>query len=254
MSDVRIQLHPEALREAVDEVSMEGYWHFTARNLFYALVRSGAIAEPKGDGAGEYACFADQLGAYESEHGALSKLIRPEFLERTFSSDPLSDDLLTYAVKRVMIFERPELMLLFARNHFFMKLECILLAATGVPNHVQDRVQAQLNAGMPMDFFVIHDATVAGYALYDRIVGEYSAGESNTVQQTAITFDQVHEIATIRTTGTVRTDVHLKHSHAEDAAYLAGGHYIHLEEIPPLILMRMVYNRTVGRFDEVGFG
>ena len=247
-------LRPVDVDAAVQLLSMDGHWHYTARNLYYALVRSGALPEPTGDAADDLQFFKDQLAAYEGNSGLLEKLIRPEFLEGTFASDPLSDDLGTYAVKRVMIFERSELMMLFARNHFFMKLECILLGGDGSPNHVQARVESQLEAGMPMDFFVVHDATLAGYRFHDHVVETHGHRPGVTIQQTAITFDQANQNLKVRRSGTLAGDLKLLHSHPEEVAHLAGGHYIHLEEVVPLTLMRMVYNRTVGRFDEVGFG
>jgi hypothetical protein len=247
-------LDPGVVLAAADSISMQDRWYYTTRNLFYELVRCGDLPEPVGDGSGDFATFEGSLAQFESIHGRLSRLVRKAAPSEESSVDALSSDLLTYAVRRVVMFERPELMLLFALNHFFLKLECILLAGDGTPNHVQERVRSQLEVGLPMDFFVVHDATPEGYAFFERVLEAHAGQDHLTVQRIGITLTQVGSRLDVRETGPVRSHLDLKHAPEGDALRLAQGHFVHLEEVDPLHLMRLVYNRTVGRFDEVGFG
>ena len=104
-------------------------------------------------------------------------------------------------------------------------------------------------------FFLIHDATQRGFAFRKRQQERYADIPSVQIKNTCMTFAQAEHAQLPERYLKQRPDLEQWLPEQEkDRSLLLQGRYAHLEEVPPLRLMRMVYNQTVGRFDEVGFG
>ena len=143
----------EQVDQACKSLSVGGRWHYTTLQLYYELVRRRVLPEPGGEPVQDMECFREALTHWEQKHGDLDLLVRSDWAQRSFDKDRVCPDVLTYAVRRVLFFERPELFLLFATNHFFMRLECLLLSDGQYPEHIFQRVQAQIQQNMSVTFF-----------------------------------------------------------------------------------------------------
>jgi len=64
-----------AVREAVRAVSTDGTFFYSARNLYYELVRREAIPAPSGS-PGDLKRFRASLTQYQRERGRLAGLVR----------------------------------------------------------------------------------------------------------------------------------------------------------------------------------
>jgi hypothetical protein len=248
-----MELSHSAVRQAASVVSASGAFAFTPRNLYYELIRQGAWAEPQGAPRAALVTFRQALKSYERARGSLPGLIRAGDARRAVPQAHLPD-VFDYSVRRVLLFQRVETMLLFAMNGFHRRVEAALLAFPGFPAHVNARLERQLEGGLRTAFYAVHDATAAGYKLNRRAKEQLSKHGRPRVADVGLRFAQAFQIGIkVRSDGRVRR-MERGPKALEDQLLLDAGNYAHLEELPPLALMRWTYDRVARGSEELGFG
>ena len=248
-----IALSPTAVREGASAVSASGSFAFTPRNLYYELIRRAAWPEPHGPPRPALVSFRQALREHQRVHGTIAGLIRARDARRAVPDAHLPD-VFDYSVRRVLLFERVETMLLFAMNGFHRRVEAALLAYPGFPAHVSARLHRQLEGGLRTAFYAVHDASRTGYKLNRRAKELLLAHGRPRVADVGLRFAQAFQIGI-----TVRSDGRTRHVERgpkalEDHLLLDTGNYAHLEELPPLALMRWTYERVARGSEELGFG
>jgi hypothetical protein len=241
-----------AVAEAATALSAGDRFFFTARQLHYELLRRGAVAAPEGDPGPALLAFDEALRAHEAALGPLSRLIRQ-------SAEPLptravaAPEALDFAVPRIMIFERPELFLFFVQNGFYRKIEMALVLWPGFPDYVWQSVLAQLRDGIHTSFYVIHDCDRPGYRLTDTVRVALNDFGPPEVGNLGLTFSQAYHVGIpVRTAG---APLPLwRGFESESEVLLEFGGYAHLEEMPPLALLRWAYGCVARGHEDVGFG
>ena len=118
-----LSLSDDAVEPARALVSCEGRARYTRGQLFYELLRAGAV-QGAGDPRGCRAEFRNQLDIWESRHGRLAGLIRPEELASDADSSAMHPDVLEYAVPRALVFQDWE-------NLFVFRVEWLSSAPRG---------------------------------------------------------------------------------------------------------------------------
>lgn len=225
-----------------------GFW-FTRRCLMFELCRRGAWPDP---GPGLRACeqdFGAALATYEREFGRLALLVRPE--EAVLGVGPedlatfdLPADLFDYAIARVVLLERMDLCLMLIANGFHHEIEVALTVPPQFPSHVWDRIHAQLDAGLRTTFLAIHDyggSSGAWLGAIDEQLGDHEAAE---VFPTGLTMSWVSRLG-VGLRGPDQVD---------QVDQAASNSYALLEELPPLRIMRWIYERVARGAEDVGFG
>ncbi|MBK6922360.1 MAG: hypothetical protein IPH07_33530 [Deltaproteobacteria bacterium] len=236
---------------------------FTRSQLFFELVRRGALADPGADLDGAMQAFESRLAAFEHDHGELEGLIRPERLVDLPPPPELPPDVLDYTVRRVLVFDRLDTCLFFVCNGFHRRIEVGLVVwpdgaaepgAAGFPSHVCDRLRAQLDEGLPTDFFLIGDCGTAARSWRQRMHATLKRPHVR-VRDASLTFPWAFRLRLpVRATGRA-PDPHvvIPEDH-EWRGLLMVGSYASLQEMPPMRLMRWVYRRVARGAEDVGFG
>jgi hypothetical protein len=255
----RLRLERTAIDEAARLLS-RGTFTFSPRQLFYQLVRAGAWPAPQEAPRTSRLAFRRALGAYREAHGAVPGLLSARAARAAVPS-PGAPDLLDYSVRRVLVVDRVETLLVFALNGFHRKMEIALLAYPGAPphvgfpEHVSHRLELQLQSGLRTAFYTLHDASHRGVRLRARVKSSLAAFGKPRVADVGLTFAQAFRTgipvrsgsAPARKSGAPGLD-------AEEDLLLASGSYAHLEELPPLELLRWAYERVSRGAEELGFG
>jgi hypothetical protein len=217
-----------------------GFW-FTRRCLMFELCRREAWPDPGVDLDGCERDFAVALADYERESGGLARLVRPEqAIEGVGPADldtfDLPADLFDYSIARVALIERMDLCLMLIANGLHREIEVALTVPPAFPTHVWGRIRAQLDAGLRTTFLAIHDyhgSSAAWLGSIDEQLGEHEAAQ---VIPTGLTVSWSSRLG-IPLRGPVRTNS-----------------YALLEELPPLQVMRWIYERVARGAEDVGFG
>ena len=253
-------LHDKALHEAVSAVSASGTFAFTARNVYYELVRRGAWAAPTRAPREELLSFRHALDQYENKHQRIGGLIRAHEA-RAAVPPPHAPDVFDYSVRRVLVFDRVETFLLFAVNGFHRKIEVALLAcdatrddASFFPAHVARRLERQLEGGLRTAFYLVHDANRRGRKLRSRTRSHLIEHGKPRIADVGLTFAQAFQLGIpVRTGAEKRVETRGPEALEEDLL-LASGNYAHLEDMPPMPLMRWAHERVSRGAEELGFG
>ncbi len=241
-----------AVREAVRAVSTDGTFFYSARNLYYELVRREAIPAPSGS-PGDLKRFRASLTQYQRERGRLAGLVRAGAAKRAAVATELPD-VFDYAVRRVLVFDRMDTCLIFAKNGFHRRIEIALVVLPDFPAHVWSRIFRQVSGGLRTAFYSAHDANRRGAKLPTKVrraVREHGAAHFADV---GLTYAQAFALGVpVRQ----RSDVTAPPAASlEDQEKLlsATGNYAHLEELTPLEMMRWAYGRIARGPEDPGFG
>ncbi|HEV8325280.1 MAG TPA: hypothetical protein VG389_26955 [Myxococcota bacterium] len=249
---------------AAAALSSGGRFHFTRAQLYWALVRQGALPPPEGWPETALEKFRAALDAHERDAGAgagaLAGLVRPEAAAAELAPPAALDrDVFDYTVRRYLVFERPDPMIAFALDGFHQKIEIGLLAAPGFPVLVWRQMEKQIRAGFPTTLYLVHDASRDGFYLRRRLAAALdhvaADGKKPRLVDAGIGFAQAFKEGTpafdvgrpLRLEP--RDDVP-----AEDEPLLREGRYAPLEALGPLELMRLCYRRIAKSAEEPGFG
>lgn len=246
-------LHPKALGEAVHAVSASGTFAFTARNLYYELIRRGVWPAPTRAPREELIAFRHALGDHERAHQRVHGLIRAADARMAVPAAH-APDVFDYSVRRVLVFDRVETFLLFAMNGFHRKIEIALLAHPDFPAHVARRLEKQLEGGLRTAFYLVHDANRRGRKLRARTRAHLIEHGKPRIADVGLTFAQAFQLGVPVRTGAEKREETRGPEALEEDLLLASGNYAHLEDMPPLALMRWAYERVSRGAEELGFG
>jgi hypothetical protein len=246
-------------------LSLGGQFWYTRRQLFYELVRKGALADPAQDPDAALAEFSRSLAACEAAGGELPKLIRPERLVDLPPPPELPPDVLDYSVRRVLVFESIDTCLFFVCNGFHRRIEVGLVAwappgpdGTGAqfPAHVWERLRTQLDdAALSTDFFLIADSDVNARRWRAQVHADLGGRPHVRIRDAGLTFPWAFRLRIpVRSTGHAPEPELVIPERHEWRGLLMVGSYAHLEELRPLKLMRWVYRRVARGAEDVGFG
>ena len=222
-------------------------------------MRREAWPAPKRAPREELLDFRHALDDYERAHQRIGGLIRAHEA-RAAVPPPHAPDVFDYSVRRVLVFDRVETFLLFAVNGFHRKIEVALLAndasrqSSFFPAHVARRLERQLEGGLRTAFYLVHDANRRGKKLRSRTSTHLVEHGKPRIADVGLTFAQAFQLGIpVRTGAEKRAETKGPEALEEDLL-LASGNYAHLEDMPPLALMRWAYERVSRGAEELGFG
>lgn len=227
------------------------YW-YSRRNLYHELERRGRLDGLSGEAGLEQ--FGEQLASHERVHGPLRRLVRPEQLPAPSEAPPLPEDIFDYAVRRVLVFQRLDPLMVFARSRFHQKMVVAMVTAEGFPEHVWGRLRGQLDAGLSTTFYAVHDCTPEGYAMAGRLREQLASWDRARVADVGMGLSHTMELGVPLRSGPA---VPLSGRLADDPdeqQMLAEGSHAYFEELRPIQAMRWVYRRLVRRSEDEGFG
>jgi hypothetical protein len=244
-----------ATERAAHALSRGGAFFFSPRQLYYQLVRDGAWPAPSGSPRNARIEFRRALGAHLRKHGRVAGLVSARAARAAVPTES-APDLADYSVRRVLVVDRVETFLVLALNGFHRRVEVALLAwdrdGTAFPAPVARRLEAQLEAGLRTAFYTVHDACGRGVRLNGRVREALSAHGTPRVADVGLTFAQAFRLGVpVRTGG---KPARIERLEPEEQLLHASGSYAHLEELPPLELLRWTYERVVRGPEELGFG
>ena len=252
----RGELVHDQVTRAVRRLSARGRYWFDQRHLFYELRRRGQLppAVAEADAEDEMERFCTVLATYEGDHGRLERLVRPEALPDLSDPPPLPDDVLDYAVRRVIVCQHLDTLLCFAKSGFMHKMVVALVTLDGFPGHVWGRLRAQLDAGLRTTFYALHDCTGEGYGLAAAVAHHLKGWAGARTVDAGLHLTHAMELGVpLRRGQPVALNDELT-AESDEARMVAGGSYAHFEAIRPLRGMRWVYSRLHRRAEDAGFG
>ena len=253
MTRAKPALSARALAEAASALSHDGEFLFTPRNLYYELIRREVWPAPSGSPRESLIAFRRALGDHQRAHHRLEGLIRASDARGAVPPAHLKD-VFDYSVRRVLVFDRVETFLLFAMNGFHRKIEVALLAHPDFPAHVARRLERQLSSGLRTAFYTVHDASRSGSKLRGRTRKLLLPHGKPRLADVGLSFAQAFRLGVPVRMGTPSPGRERGPGALEEQLLLASGNYAHLEELPPLALMRWVYERISRGAEELGFG
>ena len=245
----------DALLGAARRVSDDHRFAYGTANLYYQLVRDGVVDADAGAPREHLPTLATHLRELEATRGRLrGRLDTDELMTRYNDRAASARDVWTYAVRRVIVFDRPSPCLTFVANRFFTQIECALVATPGFPASVWERLYQQLDNGLEMTFFAVHDADMAGMAMPQHLRASLAKYPHATVVDCGLTFRQAFRLGmTVGRRAKRRLQPGLDVS-PEDTLLLRSGSYAHFEELTPFFMMRTTYQSVCHAFEEIGFG
>jgi hypothetical protein len=249
--------------EAAARTLARGTFTFSTRQLFYQLVRAGGWPAPEGAPRAARVAFRRALGDHVARNGRVHGLLSARAARAAVP--PLgAPDLNDYSVRRVLVLDRVETMLIFALNGFHRKIEVALLACPGAPphfgfpEHVSQRLELQLKSGLRTAFYTLHDASRRGVQLPSTLRERLTGVGAPRIVDVGLTFAQAFRSGIAVRTGVTPILRSREPSgpplDREEELLLASGSYAHLEELPPLELLRWAYERISRGPEELGFG
>jgi hypothetical protein len=253
MSRSKNPLSALALADAAATLSHDGEFLFTPRNLYYELIRRGAWPAPSGSARQALLEFRRALGDHQRAHHRIDGLIRAHEARAAVPPATLRD-VFDYSVRRVLVFDRVETFLLFAMNGFHRKIEVALLAHPDFPAHVARRLERQLAGGLRTAFYTVHDASRSGSKLRARTKKLLLPHGKPRLADVGLSFAQAFRLGIPVRMGKPSAGGERGPGALEEQLLLASGNYAHVEEMPPLALMRWVYERIARGPDDLGFG
>ena len=243
-----LSLVEAAIPLADERVSSAGRCRYTRGQLFYELLREGALggANDPRSCRGE---FRELLDAFESREGRLPGLIRPEELPTDVDAATLHADVLEYAVPRALVFQDWEICLCFALNGFHRRLE-VALAAPPLPRHVCAWLQRQIQGGFPTTLFCVRNADADGAQFAAGLSKEFVAGAE--VSDIGLTLPWAYRLRVEPQSGPECDAPHVPNE--AERLLLERGRYVELAELRPITLMQWVYEQIARGAEDVGFG
>lgn len=262
---IRLELTWEDWAACAAAVSSGRRFAYTPRNLFYEALRRAPFVPPSMDPDAELEIFCASLARHERSSGPLPGLIRSKEATDGPGSVASDPDVFDYAVRRVLVFERLDTFLLFAKNGFHRSVELGMVvqgdgdpitedgAGLGFPRHIWACLLGQLRSGLGTTFYAVHDCTAAGYAMTGRLKSALAGFERARVADVGLTFSQAFELGAPvwRSAAMAAPDTNLS-VNPEEQLLLAEGNYLHLEQLRPLDAMRWVHGRVARRPHDVG--
>ena len=244
-----------AVQSAALELTRGDRFDFTRAQLFFELVRAGAVSDPGGDPDGALERFATEIEAFERDHGELEHLIRPERLEHLPPPPELPPDVLDYSVRRVLVFDRVDTCLCFVRNGFHRRIEVGLVVWPAFPGHVWERLHSQIAEGLVTEFFLIGDCSAATRKWKADVHAAIGKRPNVRIRDASMTFPWAFRLRLpVRSTGKAPDSDITIPDHHEWRGLLMVGSYASLQEMPPIRLLRWVYRRVARGAEDVGFG
>lgn len=261
--DGRVRLDPKRVKPAVRALSKRGRFRFTMRNLYYKLVRVGAWPQPNLDPIAALGRFREALQQYESRHGPIPGRIRHADRLPEIDLAQLPPDIADYTTRRVIVFDRQESFLVFALNGFFRKIEIGLLVWPDYPKLVWERMHQHLAGGAATTIYLLHDCNRFGYDMKHKMqeaLRDY--GAMARVVDLGLRFRQASNLGVAIRNDASRADPSeldplkfgVSGDRQEARLLLRSGSFAHLEELPPLRMMRWTYSRIATRVHDVGYG
>jgi hypothetical protein len=248
------ELSRAGIEQAADALSLAGRFWFSRRNLYYELVRRGRLPAPSAPGELGLGGLDAALDATERTAGPLARLLRPERVPRSMPVGDLPPDLFDYAVRRAVVVERLEPLLVLAQNGFHHRIEVALVTEDGFPEHVWAQLHRQLAAGVATRFYALHDCTLEGYGLAARLRRRLRAASSAKVLDIGLRVAHALDLGLPLRRGPMPSLRPAEALDAQEQRMLGEGSYVELEELPPLDAMRFVYRRIARRVADAGFG
>ena len=258
-----VGLEPKSLKRAVRALSKQGRFRFTLRNLYYKLVRVGLWPPPNQEPIAALSRFRTALQDYEKQHGPIPGRIR--HVDRLPEVDlaQLPPDVADYTTRRVIVFDRQETFLVFALNGFFRKIEIGLLVWPDYPQLVWERIHDHLAGGATTTIYLLHDCNRLGYDMKRRVEEQFQQyGPLARIVDVGLRFRQASNLGIAIRNDEQRaehTDIDplnfgVSGDRQEARLLMRSGSFAHLEELPPLRMMRWTYSRIATRMNDVGFG
>jgi hypothetical protein len=266
---IRLELTWEDWSACVAAVSSGRRFVYTPRNLFYEALRRAAFVPPTIDPDAELEVFCAALARHERSSGPLPGLIRSRDVSDAPDAPdamPIAPDAFDYAVRRVLVFERLDTLLLFAGNGFHRNAGIALVvhgngdpiaengSSLGFPRHIWNYLIRQLRSGLRTTFYAVHDCTASGYAMAGRLRTALAGFERARVADVGLTFPQAFELgAPVWRSAAMVTSIDASVGiNPEEQLLLAEGNYLHLEQLRPLDAMRWVHGRVARRSEAAG--
>jgi hypothetical protein len=194
----------------IERVSSNGTVRFTARNLYYEVVRRvqrrsksapwvaaifmgvlallGALVwpgfllpaigclillihlRPPKVASMSYDAFYALLDSWNKTHGAPPGLIVRK--EQRGEVRPLPSDIQHYSFDRAVVTDRPDTVDLLLANNFHFENNCAILTMGGYPQSAFGVVRDMLKNNPKLSVYVVHDASSAGCAMARRLASE----------------------------------------------------------------------------------
>jgi hypothetical protein len=124
---------------------------------------------PRGRVGLERSDFARMWNRWVSAHGAPSSLIVRRTQAVSKRKGKLPSDIAGYSFDRAVITDRPETVDVLLANNFHFENNCAVLCVDGYPEGIFDTVRAMLRNNPKLTVYVLHDATVKGCSLAQRL-------------------------------------------------------------------------------------
>ena len=256
-------LKPKRVKQAVKHLSKGGRFRFTFRNLYYKLIRTGDWPQPQQEPVTTLERFKNALQDYEDQHGPIPGRIRNVDRLSEVNLATLPPDVADYTTRRVLVFDRQEVFLSFVFNGFFRKLEIGLLLWPDYPSLVSSTIHEHLAAGAKTSLYLLHDCNRAGYDLREQIKDAFHEyGNKAHIVDLGLRFRQASNLGI-----PIRADVAREDTadldplqfgdsgeRQEARLMLRSGCFAHLEELPPLRMLRWTYSRIATRTQDIGYG
>lgn len=236
------------------ELSHDFHFRYTQRNLFYALARADLV-DAKG-GVASYEAFVQELSDYERDNGPLRQRIGPGDVAKIDQKVELDGGVLDYSVRRMLIFDRVDLFLLFVLNGFHRKIEVGLVLESHSPPHAWARLETQLRDGLYTGVFLLHDCDANGLGMGHRLGKALSPESSFGVSDVGLGFEQAYQLGIPvlqldRPAESLLSEI----KNPETRLLLQNGRCAFLEAMAPFDLLQWTYGEMVSRgAEEVGFG
>ncbi len=262
-ADSHDQLRHKRVIKAARALSKQGRFRFTLRNFYYKLIRVGEWPAPREDPVAALARFKESLQEYEQRHGPVPGRIRHVDRLPEVDVTGLPPDVADYTTRRVLVCDRQETFLLFALNGFYRKIEIGLLVWPEYPQLVWQRIRRHMADGATMTFYLLHDCNRKGYHMRREmaaVLGEF--GDRCHIFDLGLRFRQccnlgitIHNDPTLASHDDVEAlALGASGEQQEARLLLRSGSFAHLEELPPLRMMRWTYRRIAKRVEDLGYG
>ena len=116
--------------------------------------------------------FDKMFRRWSETHGIPDGLIPPPDLARREPTRELESDLADYSFDRAVICDRPETVAFLLANQFHFENNCAILTFDGYPPGPFETVREMLKRNPDLRVYVLHDATIPGCMLAQRLLDD----------------------------------------------------------------------------------
>ncbi|MFD5917004.1 hypothetical protein ACFVYP_04410 [Kitasatospora sp. NPDC058201] len=247
-----------ALTLAAERAGAPGGLRYTERQLYYELCR---VLQPLHAGPRRipytlappvrYGRFAAALATRRDELPGLLPPLDPTAAVTPGTRTAAEGDLYDYGLPRLLVCQSPAIAAMLVANDLHLEAACPIVAADGLP--LDPRLTAALERAGDAVVHVLHDASPAGLACFERVRAEYGSGGAVDgpagVRVRSMGLVPRHATALHLTTG--------RGPHAyrgllpaglrpEERAWLGGGRTVELAAVGPARLLHTVIRQVRG--------